>query len=126
MPEKKKNILLIEDEPLLGALLKQKLEKSGFDVTLLRDGAQALEYLKANKPDLVLLDIILPKISGFELMEKIQSDSGFQSPPIIIVSNLGQDSDIKKGEKLGAVGYFVKARISMEDLVEKVARFLRE
>ncbi len=121
---KKINILLIEDEPLLGDLLKKRLEKEGFGVVHQKNGLDGLEYLKANKPDLILLDIILPKLSGFELMEKIQSDSQYHPAPIVIISNLGQDTDIERGQALGAIGYFVKARVSMEDLVSKVKDFL--
>ena len=123
-PEKKK-ILLVEDEPLLGSLLKKRLEKNGFDVVLARDGNEALEFVTGNNPDLVLLDIILPKISGFEFLEKLQqSKQGRENAPVIIVSNLGQESDLARGESLGAVGYFVKAKVSMEDLVQKVTEYL--
>ena len=119
-----KKILLVEDEPLLGNLLRQRLEREGFTVFHAKDGDQGLEYLKTNTPDLVLLDIILPKVSGFEFMEKVQSDSQYKKPPIVIISNLGQDTDLERGQALGAIGYFVKARVSMEDLVEKVRDFL--
>ncbi len=119
-----KNILLVEDEPLLGNLLRQRLEREGFTVFHARDGAQGLEYLKENKPDLILLDIILPKVSGFEFMERVQSDAEYSKPPIVIISNLGQDTDLERGQALGAIGYFVKARVSMEELVEKVRDFL--
>jgi len=125
MPDQdQKHILLVEDEPLLGNLLKQRLEKEGFLVMLARDGESALSALKTEKPDLVLLDIILPKISGFELMEKVQADPTIQKVPIVIISNLGQESDLERGQALGAVGYFIKARISMEDLVGQVRSFL--
>lgn len=119
-----KNILLVEDEPLLGNLLRQRLEREGFTVFHAKDGSQGLEYLKSNNPDLVLLDIILPKISGFEFMKYVQSDPQYQKPPIVIISNLGQDTDLERGQELGAIGYFVKARVSMEDLVDKVKDFL--
>lgn len=122
--EKKIRILLVEDEPLLGNLLKQRLGREGFEVDLVRDGEKALEALSASPPDLMLLDIILPKISGFELMEKIQADPAMHNVPIVIVSNLGQETDLEKGRQLGAVGYFIKAKISMEDLVAQIKSFL--
>ena len=122
--EIKKIILLAEDEPLLANLLKQRLEKAGFEVLPARDGEEALNLLRQTKADLLLLDIILPKISGFELMEKINEDPQISGVPIIIVSNLGQESDMEKGKSLGAVGYFVKAHVSIDELVNKVQTFL--
>ncbi len=119
-----KTILLVEDERLLSNLLRQRLEKDGFKVEAVSDGDEALKFLKTNKPDLVLLDVILPKMSGFELMEKLRDDAEFQKVPIIIMSNLGQESDVEKGQMLGAVGYFVKAKLSIEELAGKVREFL--
>lgn len=120
-----RRILIVEDEPLLGNLLKQRLEKEGFATTLVRDGEEALATLKASVPDLILLDIILPKYSGFEVMERLNADPGFANMkvPIVIVSNLGQKSDVEKGQALGAIGYFVKAQLSIEDLLTKIREF---
>ena len=124
MPEAKR-ILLVEDEPLLGNLLMQRLEKEGFAVVLARDGGEALARLRESKPDLILLDIILPKISGFELLETLQADPQFEKAPVIVISNLGQESDIARCQSLGAVQYFVKAKVSIEELVEYVKSFLQ-
>lgn len=123
MPNQKK-ILLVEDEPLLANLLRHRLEKEGFKVLLALDGEKALSVLRETKPDLILLDIILPKISGFELMETIKSDVQLEKAPIIIISNLGQDSDIQKGQSLGAIQYFVKAKVSIDELINQVKNFL--
>ncbi|MEX2436835.1 MAG: response regulator [Candidatus Paceibacterota bacterium] len=117
-------IALIEDEPLLSNLLKQRLEKDNLKVIAIQDGAKALDILKNQKVDLILLDIILPKVSGFEIMEKIQQDPTHKDVPIIIISNLGQESDVKKGESFGAVGYFVKAHVSIEELVGEIKSFI--
>ncbi len=125
MPEVQvKNILLVEDEPMLANVLKQRLEKEGYTVDLVRDGAEAIKALKTTKPDLVLLDIILPKFSGFEVMEMMKNDPTMAQPPVVIISNLGQESDVLRGQTLGAVGYFVKAQLSVEDLVSKIKDFL--
>jgi DNA-binding response OmpR family regulator len=120
-----KTILLVEDEPLLANLLKQRLEKEDLKVTLARDGEEALKILKTVEPHLILLDIILPKISGFELMEVLKADPQFEKAPIIIISNLGQESDVVKGQSLGAIEYFVKAQVSIEELVDHVKKFLK-
>ena len=119
-----KKILLVEDEPMLSNLLKQRLEKEGIQVTAAHDGEEAVKLLKQDKPDLILLDIILPKMSGFEVLEEMKGDPTVQSAPVVVVSNLGQDSDVEKAQKFGAVGYFVKAQMSIEDLVSKVKEFL--
>ncbi len=123
-----KTIMIVEDEPLLGNLLKQRLEKEGFKVIHAKDGEEALNLLKEKAPDLILLDVILPKISGFELLEKINSDPTLSSnkAPTVIISNLGQESDVERGQALGAIGYFVKAQLSIEDLAEKVMSFFNQ
>ena len=120
-----KTVLLVEDEPLLGNLLKQRLEKEGIKVILNRDGQEALSTLHETRPDLILLDIILPKVSGFEILENLKADPQLERAPVIIVSNLGQDSDIARGQSLGAIQYFVKAKLSIEDLVEQAKLLLQ-
>lgn len=109
---------------MLGSVLKQRLEREGYAVTLARDGAEAIKTLKTLKPDLVLLDIILPKYSGFEVMEMMHNDPTLAQPPVVIISNLGQETDVMRGQTLGAVGYFIKAQLSVEDLVGKIKDFL--
>lgn len=120
-------ILLVEDDAFLSSLLKNRLQKENLEVILARDGEEALRLLKDSKPDLILLDLILPKKSGFEVMEDIHSNPLLQAQdiPIIIVSNLGQEADIKKSEELGAVEYFIKAKTSLDDLVKKIKDFLK-
>ena len=121
-------VLLVEDDPFLSSLLKNRLQKEGIEITLAKDGEEALNFLKSTKPDLILLDLILPKKSGFEVMEEIRSDPQMQSQemPIIIISNLGQPEDISRGEELGAIEYFVKAKTSIDELVEKIKSFLEK
>ena len=123
--QSQKTILIVEDEPLLSTLLKQRFEKSGYRVLIAVNGEVALKTVQAELPNLILLDIILPKVSGFEFMERVRQDPQTSRVPIIVTSNLGQESDIKKGRELGAVGYFVKAQVSIEDLVREVAKYLQ-
>jgi len=115
-----KTILIVEDESLLGNLLKQRLEHEGFTVIWSKDGEEAVNVLRSKKPDLILLDLILPKISGFELLETMQADPQLERAPVIITSNLGQDSDVARGQSLGAIEYFVKAKVSIEELVDHI------
>lgn len=120
-------ILLIEDDLFLSSLLKTRLEKEKFEVLAVHDGDEALEALRKVKPDLILLDLILPKRSGFEVLEEMQSDPQLRDRvkvPVIIISNLGQESDVERGREFGVVDYFVKARISIDDLVKKVEGYL--
>jgi DNA-binding response OmpR family regulator len=122
-------ILLVEDDQFLSALLKNRLEKEKFEVTLAHDGDGALQALRDMEPDLILLDIILPGKSGFEVLEEVQADpqlSDKKGVPVIVISNLGQESDVERGKELGVVDYFVKARISIDDLVKKVRNALAE
>lgn len=121
-----KKVLVVEDEALLANLLEKKLKSTGFEVLKVHNGKDAMEVIETKDLDLILLDIILPKMSGFEFMKEIQESPRVDDMPIVIVSNLGQKSDIEKGKKLGAVGYFVKAKMSIDDLVGQVRDFLNE
>lgn len=123
MPTK---ILLVEDDPFLSSLLKNRLQKEGFEIILVRDGDEALNSLNNSVPNLILLDIILPKKSGFEVMEEVNKNPQLKNKktPIIIISNLGQPEDIERGRRLGAIEYFIKAKISIDELIEKIKSFI--
>ncbi len=123
MPTK---ILLVEDDPFLSSLLKNRLQKEGFEIILVRDGDEALNSLNDFAPNLILLDIILPKKSGFEVMEEVNKNPQLKNKktPIIIISNLGQPEDIERGRQLGAIEYFIKAKISIDELIEKIKSFI--
>lgn len=120
-------ILLVEDDPFLSSLLKNRLQKEGLEIILARNGDEAIDNLKISDANLMLLDIILPKKTGFEILEEIRSDPqlAVKELPIIIISNLGQDEDIKRGKELGVVAYFVKAKISIDDLILKIKDFIK-
>jgi len=122
MVNNKPTVLLIEDDPFLSSVLRLKLEKESFKVVRASDGDEALNFLTEQgvKPDLILLDLILPKKNGFEVLETIRQDPLLEKLPVIIISNLGQPSDIERGKALGIIDYFVKARLSIEELVNKV------
>ncbi|MFA5172793.1 MAG: response regulator [Candidatus Paceibacterota bacterium] len=120
-----KKVLLVEDDAFLNSLMKTKLERAGISVNLVTDGEEALKVLETFRPNLILLDLILPKKSGFEVLESIQTNPKLNKMPVIILSNLGQESDVSKGRQLGAVEYFVKAKTSIDELVSKVAEFLQ-
>ena len=120
MPDTPKKILLAEDDKFIAKAMKGKLERSGFEVLHARDGEEALSILKDTIPDIMLLDLVMPKKGGFEVLAAINLDEKVKGLPVIILSNLGQDSDIQKGKELGAVDYMVKANFAMKEVLEKI------
>lgn len=120
----KKSILLIEDEDAIILPLKIKLEKEGFKLNIAKDGEVGLAMLKSEKPDLVLLDIILPKMNGFEILERIKKEDEAIGTPIIIISNLAREGEINRGLSLGAKDFIVKTNLSLDNLVGKIRKFL--
>ena len=115
-----KKIVLIEDEDILANMYKLKLSKAGYEVTVASDGELGIELVKSLKPDLVLLDIIMPKKDGFIVLEEIKADRQVKDIPVYMLTNLGQEEDTAKGKELGAIGYFVKADMTPGELVEKI------
>jgi DNA-binding response OmpR family regulator len=118
--KKKKRILLAEDDQFISKAYEAGLKSSHFEVVSVYNGEQALREVYAGNVDLVLLDLIMPKKNGFEVLEEMQMDSKLKKIPVVILSNLGQESDIKKGMDLGAADYLVKSNFSMKDVIEKV------
>jgi len=119
-----KKILIAEDEEVLLNVLKDRFEAEGWEVTTARDGEEAVESIKKIRPDLVLLDLLMPKKDGFEVLKEIRGDPEFKTLPIIVVlSNLGSDEDIKKALSLGANDYFVKTQHPMSEIVEKAKKY---
>jgi len=125
MTDSSKTVLLVEDDRFLSSLLKNRLTKEGVNVLYAEDGEVALQILRDQRVDLVLLDIILPKKSGFEVLEEIQQNPLLKNGPVIIISNLGQEGDMARGKELGAIEYFVKAQTSIDDLVKKIKEFIQ-
>ncbi|MBM3257969.1 MAG: response regulator [Candidatus Nealsonbacteria bacterium] len=119
-----KQILLVEDDPFLIDIYSTKLKDSGFSVEVASDGEQALEKVKAKKPDLVLLDIVLPKISGWEILRKIKSEADLKNLKIIILSNLGQKEEVEKGMDLGVLKYLIKAHYTPSQVVEEIKKII--
>jgi len=113
-------ILIIEDDKFLRELIIQKLGKEGFEVAEAPEGEDGLVKMKEEKPDLVLLDLILPGIDGFEVLHRAKEDSELKDVPVIILSNLGQKDDVQKGVDLGAADYLIKAHFTPGEIVEKV------
>ncbi|MFA5169415.1 MAG: response regulator [Candidatus Paceibacterota bacterium] len=115
-----KKILLIEDDRFLRELMNKKLLSMGYDVVSASDGESGLTAIKESKPDVVLLDLILPGINGFEVLERAKKDPETANVPVIILSNLGQSEDIEKGLKLGAKDFLVKAHFTPQEIITKL------
>lgn len=123
LQQKEKRVLLVEDDEFLSSLIKNRLEREGYKVTLVTDGSKAYETLKSGLHNLILLDIILPNKLGFEILEELKRDPNIITPPVMIISNLGQEEDVKRAQELGAIDYFIKAQIMIDDLVSRVDKF---
>lgn len=120
-----KKILIIEDDKFLRELIAKKLTKEGYDTTEAVDGEEGIKKIKEDKPDLILLDLILPGIDGFEVLSKIKEDPILALIPVIILSNLGQREDVERGLKLGAVDYLIKAHFTPGEIIDKIGSTLK-
>ena len=118
------SVLLVEDDQFLRGLIVKKLEAEGLEVIQAIDGEEGLRLIRETKPALVLLDLILPGIDGFEVLKQVKSDPAIKDIPIIILSNLGQKDDIGRGLELGAKDYLIKAHFTPGEIVQKVKEIL--
>ncbi|MFH0852241.1 MAG: response regulator [bacterium] len=121
-----KKILIIEDEKVLLEVLQKKLTSEGFQVDIAQDGDEGILKMKADKPDLVLLDIIMPKKDGFEVLAAMQQSEELSDIPVVIISNSGQPVEIDKALKMGVRDYLVKTEFDPEEVSEKVVKILGE
>jgi len=117
-----KKILIVEDEEILSDLLQKRLKKEGYDVLLARNGEEGLKMIKETEPDLVLLDIIMPKMSGFQVMEEMNKDENLKKIPVIIISNSGQPVEIGRAQRLGAKDWLIKTEFDPKEVLEKVVK----
>lgn len=125
MPKNKAiNILIVEDDVFLADLYKTKFTLEGFKVTVAYDGEKGLESVKKVMPDIILLDLVLPKLSGFDILRGIKADNETKNIPVILLTNLSQKSDIETGLKLGANDYLIKAHFMPSEVVEKIKKLV--
>lgn len=120
-----KKILIIEDEKDLRFFLATTLKSEGFEIIEAIDGETGIEKAKKEKPDIILLDLLLPGIDGFEVLSQLKKDEELEKIPVFVLSNFDQEEKKEKSFKLGAVDYLVKANFSLEEIVEKVSSFLK-
>lgn len=117
-----KKILIAEDERPISKVLKLKLERYGYDVEAVFNGEEVLLSLEKGKYDLVILDMMMPKVNGFEVLQKLKELKN--NVPVIVMSNLGQTEDVKRGKELGAFHYFVKSDTSLAVIAEAIQKIL--
>jgi len=118
-------ILIIEDDKFLRDLLEKKLKKADYKILSETDGEKGLKTCKDKKPDFVLLDILLPEMRGFEVLQEIKQDQDIKDIPVIILSNLGEKEDIEKGLELGASDYIIKSNFTLDEIIVKIKNVLK-
>ena len=116
----KKKILVVEDDKFLSSAYKAKLTKAGFEVVMALDGEEATTALTTFTPDIILLDLIMPKKDGFAVLQEIKASDKWKNIPVIVASNLGQKEDIDRGMALGAKDFIIKSDLSLDDLIKKI------
>lgn len=124
MDENKKKVIVVEDDEHISKVYEIKLAKEGIDAKVARDGEEAVVMITAEKPNLIILDLMIPKKDGFGVLEEIKKNPELASIPVIILSNLGQKSDQDRALALGANEYLVKVDYPIQDIIEKVKGYL--
>jgi len=122
----KKKILIVEDDEFLRSLTVKRLESDGYVVAVAVDGETAVGAVTEEKPDLILLDLLLPGLNGFQVLEKIKASDETKNIPVIVFSNLGQKEDIEKAKELGANDFLIKANFTLDDVIEKVHSYINQ
>lgn len=117
-----KKILIVEDEELIYNLLQRKLADEGYKASIAKDGEEGLRMMREEKPDLVLLDIIMPRKGGFEVMTEMQQDDDLKNIPVVVISNSGQPVELNKAKELGAKDWLIKTEFDSQEVLEKVKK----
>lgn len=120
MAETKGKILIIEDDRYISKMYQLKLSLEGYEVQVAENGREGVDRVKEFMPDIILLDILMPELDGFEVLKIVKGDEATKDIPVLIMSNLGQEDHVEKGMKLGAIGYIVKSQYTPSKVVEKI------
>lgn len=119
-----KKVMIIEDDDFLRSLVVTKLQKAGYAVVTNPNGENALANIQSEKPDLILLDLMLPAVSGFDILAQVRGDSAVKTTKIIVFSNLGDEADIAKCKTLGVTDYLVKSNFTLDEVITKVGQVI--
>lgn len=121
----KKLVLVAEDDQFYSHIYQVKLGKEGYEVRVAEDGVQTLKAAREKKPDLIILDLVMPVKDGFETLKEIRADSQLKDVKVLVLTNLGQEEDIRRAKNLGADDYLVKTNMSIHEMMEKVKEYLK-
>ncbi|MBW6440976.1 response regulator [Patescibacteria group bacterium] len=121
---KKVKVLIIEDDIYISDMYIIKLEAANFEVTAAADGIEGIRKLEKNIPDIILLDVVMPKIDGFSVLKMIKKDNNLNKIPVILLTNLSQKENIERGFELGATSYIIKAHFTPSEVVKKIQEAL--
>lgn len=124
MKNKKSTILLIEDDSFLLNMYSTKFELEGYNIMSAENGALGLDIACKEIPDIILLDLMMPEMDGFEVLKRLKSNSKTADIPVIILTNINQQEDISRGLSLGALDYFIKAHFVPSEIVDKVEKII--
>lgn len=120
-----KKILIVEDDPSIIQMYSMKFKESGYEVLQAGTGVEGLELAKKENPSIILLDIIIPQFDGFAVLEKLRDDANTKNIPVILLTNLSQDTDKERGKKLGAKEYLVKAHLTPTEVLKKAEKYIK-
>ena len=123
--ERKRLVVLVEDDPLLVDIYTTKFKESGFDVVVVQEGDKVLAVVEKKKPDVIVLDIVLPHADGWQVLSEIKSNAQLKNTKVVILSNLGQKNEVEKGLQLGAAKYLIKAHYTPTEVAKEIETLLR-
>jgi two-component system phosphate regulon response regulator PhoB/two-component system alkaline phosphatase synthesis response regulator PhoP len=118
-------IVWVEDDKFLAGMVGKRMVETGAELTQVVDGAKAFDTVKLVLPQLVVLDLLMPNVDGFEILRQIKADKETKAIPVIVLSNLGQKSEVVKATELGAVKFIVKANVGFDEIVPEIAKALK-
>lgn len=124
MPEVKSKILIIDDDPFILDMYVLKFKEEGFAVDTATDGKEGLKKIREGTPDLVLLDVVMPVMDGFDVLRELQKSKPPHPLKVVLLTNLGEREDVERGQALGADAYVIKAQFTPSEVVEKIKQLL--
>lgn len=119
-------VLIIEDDSYISDMYRIKLESENFEVVVAEDGVAGIKQLEKYRPDVILLDVVMPKVDGFSVLKSIKSTDEIKNIPVVMLTNLGQKDNVERGFELGASGYIIKAHFTPSEVVKKVKEILEK